>query len=439
MTVNIFLEIQFYIQSSLQNQDSFSMQDKKCQLVYLISRYPAYSHTFIQREIEGLRQKGFIIHTASINRPDIPASAFTASDQKEYHNTFYIKSQSLLHILFVILLSLCKRPLKFFLGVGYALSLGKYDLKQCLYHVFYFVEALIVGHWMEAKQVSHLHVHFANPSASVALIASRIFPIKFSLTVHGPDEFYDVSFHHLLEKFAHAEFILCISNYARSQILRLLPPSHWNKCQIAYLGVDVEKYHSSGPINKEPKAKKPLRILCVGRLCANKGQRILFEAIKPLIAENLDLNLTFIGEGPDRADLEKQVQACGLNTHIRFTGALNADAVLDYYRQTDLFVLTSFAEGLPVVLMEAMAFEIPCIATAINGIPELITHEKNGLLVFASDVLQLSQALRKLNHDPALRDTLGKQARLTITEKFNFSVNIDHLANLLSSNLLERN
>ena len=189
------------------------MADKVCKLAYLISRYPAYSHTFIQREITGLRQQGFTIHTASINPPDIAPSSFTDRDRQEYQATYYVKNQSVISCLFIFLRQLIKRPLSFFRGIGYALYLGRYDLKRSFYHLFYFAEALLIGNWMESKQISHLHVHFANPSATVALVASKIFPITFSLTVHGPDEFYDSTLNHLKEKFDTAKFILCISNY----------------------------------------------------------------------------------------------------------------------------------------------------------------------------------------------------------------------------------
>lgn len=407
------------------------------QIGYLISRYPAYSHTFIQREVEGLREKGLTIFTASINPTDIPEDSLSPTNREETRQTFYVKNQGVLKALGIFACHFIKNPIKLFKGLFFSLSLAKYDLKRMIFHVFYFVEAVLIYNWMKTNKLNHLHVHFANPASTVAMIASKIFPITFSMTIHGPDEFYDVTSNFLKEKIERAKFIFCISYYTQSQVMRLVNPNFWGKLQVCYLGIDPNKYN---PRDKQTPllSGRPIQILSVGRLSPNKGQRILLEAFKALKQEGKNIQLTLVGDGPDRKELEQWVVKNDLDNVVIFKGALEANLVIDFFKTSDLFALTSFAEGLPVALMEAMAFEIPCITTAINGIPEMIINEKNGLLVPASDINQTIIAVRKAVDDGAYRKTLGQEARETIVDKFNLSKNIERLSQLFTQNLVEQ-
>lgn len=403
-------------------------------MAYLISRYPAVSHTFVQREIQALRLKGFSIFVASINEPDISKEQWLPADSEEYKNTFYVKKQGALKAALITLTTFAQRPLSFLAGFFFALSLGKTDLKKIFYHLFYLAEAVLVGNWMQKNNIKHVHVHFANPASSVALILTRIFPFTFSMTVHGPDEFYDVTLNNLKEKIEGAAFIFCISNYARSQLLRISDPEAWDKIETVRLGVDPDIY-TPNTIKEHP---SPIEILCVGRLTLTKGQHILIKAMQHLVRQGRQVRLQLVGDGPDRPRLEQQALRLGLQENIVFKGALNREGTLNVYKTADIFALASFAEGLPVVLMEAMSMEIPCITTGINGIPEIIKNEINGLLVAPSDDEETAQAIARLIDDVPLRRKLGKEGRSIIMEKYNLRINIEYLAGRFTQRLADK-
>lgn len=394
------------------------------EIAYLISRYPSVSHTFIQREIQQLRTQGFTIHVASINPPDINVQQMQKADHDEQAHTFYVKEQGAFLALWKTFKTLISRPLGFMKGVVYCCKLAGADIKNLITHGFYFAEAVLIGAWMQKSQIHHIHVHFANPASTVALILSKIYPVTFSITVHGPDEFYDVTRHHLKEKIVAAQFIFCISYFARSQLMLLSDPGMWSKLVLVRVGVDPMLY-SPRPLKEEANRTD---ILCVGRLTPAKGQALLVEALKLLVDQGKSVLLHLVGDGPERRQLVQQVCEQGLQDRVVFHGALNPQATLEAYAKADIFALASFAEGLPVVLMEAMSREIPCVAPAIHGIPELIQNEENGLLVIPADALALANALARLIDSPTLRSKLGKAGRRTILERFTLQTNTEHLA-----------
>jgi colanic acid/amylovoran biosynthesis glycosyltransferase len=400
-------------------------------IAYLVSRYPAVSHTFIQREIQHLRLYGFSISVASINEPDIYPHQFLSIDEEEQKTTFYIKKQRKGKIFKDVLLTIFTRPFSFIKGLNLVFHLGGFNLKLLIYHFFYLIEAIVLGQWMLKLEIKHLHVHFANPAANVAMLLSKIYSMTYSMTVHGPDEFYDVTLNCLNEKIKRAQFIFCISNYTKSQLMRLSPSKTWGKLELVRLGIDPTIYLPT------PKKESPscFQILCVGRITSTKGQNILIDAVIQLLEQGAPIKLELIGDGPQRQCLEEKTKRHGFEKSIVFRGSLNSEATLEAYRKADIFALTSFAEGLPVVLMEAMAMEIPCIATAINGIPELIKNEINGLLISPSDIEETAQAILKLIQQEPLRIKIGQAARETILEKYNLQKNTHYLASQFEKNI----
>jgi glycosyltransferase involved in cell wall biosynthesis len=284
---------------------------------------------------------------------------------------------------------------------------------------------------MHDRSLDHLHVHFATEVATVALILTQVVPITLSMTVHGPDEFYNVDMYHLTEKIAAARFMVCISLFAQSQLMKLSRGEDWQKLEISRLGVDCRHFRPSST----ERADGPVQILCVGRLVSTKGQRILIEAVERLLHRGDSLRLCLVGDGPDRKSLELLAQERKLSKYIHFAGSLNQDHIRGYYEAADIFALASFAEGIPVVLMEAMAMEIPCVATCINGIPELIRNEVDGLLVTASDVEGMANALSRLIHDPVLRRSLGRAGRLRVQQSYELCGSVDRLAELFERRL----
>jgi glycosyltransferase involved in cell wall biosynthesis len=399
---------------------------------YLLSRYPAVSHTFFLNEIAGLKQHGVLIETASINAPDRPHAGLPEEEQDAFANTFYIKKQPISSIFSTVLLTALARPLVIIRALATAFELEPGHLPHTLYAFFYVVEAIVLGAWMKQHRLTHLHIHFAGPVASVGMIAARAWKFPYSLTVHGPDEFFDQKEMALAKKIHAASFVICISEFCRSQLMRLTSPAAWSKFSVVRLGI------SPALATLEPALSKPdlpLRILCTGRLVGAKGQAVLLLALAELVRRKHAVHLVFIGDGADRQHLETIVNERDLRSHVTFAGAQNHDRVLEMLRSADLFVLPSFAEGVPVALMEAMAMGVPCISTFVGGIPELIRHEQDGLLVPAGSVLELTQAVERLLTNPLDRNRFRDSARERVLEHYNLPKNLKLLAEIFSAHI----
>jgi len=410
-------------------------------LAYLISQYPAVSHTFILREILELRQLGFTIRSATINPPDRPAEQLTAVERAEAQQTWCVKGQGIGGALSALLSTLIANPGGLWRGFRHALRLGGLDARKLGLHLAYFVEAAMVGRWMRREGLRHLHVHFATPAATVGLLTKTIFSVGYSFTVHGPDEFYDAPGYRLAEKLQGADFVICISHYARSQVMKLSPVECWGKYDVSRLGVDPARFappdtqaEQNPSVHENPIADN-FELLCVGRLTPAKGQHILLEAVKRLIEKGHKVRLSLVGNGPDRASLEAQTQRLGISDFVVFAGSINQDQILDYYAQADVFVLPSFAEGLPVVLMEAMAMAVPCVTTHITGVPELIENGVTGYLIAPSDIEGLAQVIAYLMDNPQEARCIGLAGREKVLEDYNLAKNVKRLAEVFEKRL----
>jgi glycosyltransferase involved in cell wall biosynthesis len=379
-----------------------------------------------------LRERGFTIEVASINPPDRPSTALPLQEREEAVSTFYVKPGTAAQKLLALGRLAIIPPQVLFRGLRTALGLGKRDPNSRLLALFYLAEALLVGAWMRRRSLTHLHVHFGGPVATVGLLVAAAWKLPWSLTLHGPDEFFDQT-HFLLErKIEAARFVFCISDYGRSQVLRIAPTLDPSRVETLYLGVDCHKLH---PQSAEP-ISPPLQIVCIGRLVAAKGHRVLLDALARLPSTGDACKALLIGDGAERAALEAHAHRLHLTGSVAFAGALDHASTLHLLAKAHVFVLASFAEGLPVALMEAMALGVPCVSTFINGVPELIANGENGLLVPAGNVEELSRALERLLKDADLRHSMGIKARQTVTDRFNLATNQDLLASAFRRRLL---
>ena len=393
-------------------------------LAYLVSTYPTLSMTFVLREVLQLRELGFRIETASINPPDRPTEQLTAEEAAEAHRTYCVKRHGAAGAAAAHLRTLGTNFGGYWRGLQFAFVLAGFDLRRVFINLMYWTEALMLGQWMKKKGLQHLHVHLASQAASVGLFVRRVFGFGYSLTVHGPDEFYDVERQSLAQKIEAADFLCCISWFARSQLMKLSPFGLWSKFAVLPLGVDPELF---APRPARP-APDPFEILCVGRLIPAKGQHLLIDAVAELAKLGRGVRLHLVGNGPDEASLRQHAAQSVCPERVLFEGAINQDHIRDFYETADVFCLASFAEGLPVVLMEAMAMEISCVSTEIAGIPELIRHGVDGLLVAPSDLDALVNALGLLMDDAGLRERLGKSGRARVVEHFDLRRNVERLA-----------
>jgi colanic acid/amylovoran biosynthesis glycosyltransferase len=400
-------------------------------VAYLLSRYPAISHTFFLKEVLGMRQRGQTVMVASINPADRPMPQLPPVEAEEAKATFYIKAGGTASMGLKVLAVALKNPGVALRGLRAALELGKFDLLARAYALFYLAEALLVGDWMRRNRLPHLHVHFGGAVATVGMLAARAWQVPWSVTLHGPDEFFDQEEFYLRQKIESAAFVVCISDFCRSQVLRIAPSHESGRLEVVRLGVDCLVLQPADG-DREP---GPVRLVCTGRMVSAKGHRILLEALAPLAASGIELTCTLIGDGPERKALEALCNSLGIAGQVRFVGAMAHGPTLAEVAKADVFVLASFAEGLPVALMEAMALGVPCVSTTIAAIPELIHDGRNGLLVPPANPQALREALQTMAVDAGLRRKLGRAARETAEAEYNLATNLDYLAAVFTKRL----
>ncbi len=398
-------------------------------LGYLIGQYPALTHTFVLREVRELRRHGVDIRLVSVSRCDRPITKLSADEAEEAIQTFSVRGAGYLHALVVNLRILCTHPLGYARGLIYAWTMSRGAPRLLVMYSLYFFEAVVAGDYFERSGVTDIHTHF---SSTLSLILARIFRVRYSLTVHGPAEFEDVVGFHLAQKVAEATFVVTVSHFGLSQVMNASDSTHWHKVVMLPLGVDVTEFRPKF-VQRAP--NEPFRLLSVGRLAATKGYPILIRAVVLLRKRGRNISLTLVGEGPGRCILEKLIALHRLERYVRLAGPCNHNRVVDYYASSDVFVVSSFLEGIPTVLMEAMAMELPCVATWITGIPEIIENEVEGLLVPPASASAIADAVERLIQDPERARQLGIAARRKVVAKYHLASNVERLAHELRRRL----
>ena len=402
-------------------------QNQHPRLAYLLSSYPAISHTFFLNEITELRELGFTIDVASINKPAWASGSTSQLEANALETTFYVKAMNPVRVLLILLKIMFTKPGVAFRGLRSALQLDGWDLASTGYALFYLAEALLLGDWLSRRGHKHLHIHFGGPVATVGMLTAMAWQFSYSLMIHGPEEFYDVEKSYLQRKVERAKFVLCISDYCRSQVMKVSDPEHWDKLHVVRLGIDPKVFAPAPPVDHDG----ALEIICVGRFVPAKGHLILLRAFSDLLRQGHKLRLRLVGDGGERSRIESFVSHEQLDALVSFEGALNHQLTREKLARADIFVLASFAEGVPIALMEAMAMEIPCISTVVAGIPELIRDGREGLLVPASSQEALCAALAQLISDAAFRQVLGQAARRRVQEFYDLKENVCFLAHTL--------
>ncbi|MEM9071943.1 MAG: glycosyltransferase [Myxococcota bacterium] len=387
-------------------------------LAYLVSQYPATSHTFIRREVEALREQGVAVETFSI-RPPSEAERTSASDRGEYERTWYVLPPRPAAVLRAHLRQARKRPGRYVQTLRNALAHRVPGARAVLWAGFHFAEAVALADELEQRGVDHLHNHFANSGANVGFLASTLLGIDWSLTLHGISEFDYPAGQLLAEKIVAARFVACVTHFGRAQALRMVDPAEWDKLFVSRCGLDLADFRTkaAGP-GVVPKKTHPQRVLSVGRLSPEKGHVGLVEAFAHAVSMGVDAELRFVGDGPERERIEARVTALGLQERVSFAGRVPATQVAQEFLHADVFAMSSFMEGLPVVIMEALAMEVPVVAPAVAGIPELIEHEVSGLLFPPSDWTKLGVCLATLCRDRERAATMAREGRQRVEAEF---------------------
>ncbi|MGB6295057.1 MAG: glycosyltransferase [Rivularia sp. (in: cyanobacteria)] len=389
-------------------------------IAYLTGEYPRATDTFIQREVAALRQQGAEIHTFSVRRTG--EEHMVGEEQKQERNqTFYIlppKPFKLARSHFNLFIS---SPKRYFQALKLAWSTRLHGLRGNLYQLFYFLEAGILAQEIKQRKIPHLHNHFGDSSCSVAMLAAQLGGFSYSFTLHGPYIFFQPYHWRLDEKINRARFVSCISYYCRSQGMIFSPIEKWNQLHIVHCGIDPALFK---PVSHQGKGK---RLLYVGRLAAVKGLPILLESLSSLKQQHPDILLTVIGDGSDRAYLEQMTADLDLKDNVKFVGYKSQVEVRKYLEEADVFVSSSFAEGVPVVLMEAMAAGVPVVAPQIAGISELVENGVSGYIVPAGDTVSLTKSIEKLIDDCELRAKFGIAGRNKVEKEFNINIEAEKL------------
>lgn len=395
-------------------------------LAYLTGEYPRASDTFIQREVAALRALGHEVVTCSIRRTG-PEHLVGPEQRAEHANTFQVLQTAKNPMrLAKAHLRWMRKPGTYLSALKLAWQTAPKGLRGRLFQMFYFLEAGVLAAELQDQGIEHLHNHIAKASCTVAMLVNALSGLPYSFTIHGPDIFFEPHHWRIDAKTEHAAFLACISDYCRAQTMCFAEPAHWNKLHIIHCGVEPARY--AEPVKHEAK-----ELLFVGRLAGVKGVRVLLEALTQLRSAHPEARVTLIGDGPERQDLEQATAQLGLSDRVRFLGYQSQGEVAAALAQTDVFVLPSFAEGVPVVLMEAMAAGVPVVTTQIAGVPELVAHGKSGLLVPPGDTEALIAAIDRLLSNPEERRTMGAEGRAKVTQDFNIATEAKRLSSLFQA------
>jgi glycosyltransferase involved in cell wall biosynthesis len=393
-------------------------------IAYLVSQYPAPSHTFVRREVAALRALGLEVDTFSIR----PGVSLSDADRTEASRTFCVLPAGPLDLVTSQVRTLARRPGRWVLALGVSLRHRLPGARSLVKSLAYFLEAMRLATELERRGSTHLHNHFANAAAQVGLAAARYLDIGWSVTLHGLSDFAGPTTPLLTEKVAQARFVATATHHGRAQAMHRSDPRHWDRLHVIRCGVDVERLPAPRGRARAPEA--PLELLAVGRLAPEKGHVGLVEALALAVERGVDARLSLIGGGPEEARIRAAIAARGLQGRVELLGARPEQAVLEAMARADALVVSSFAEGLPVVLMEALAMELPVIAPAIAGIPELVAHRETGLLFVAGRWDELAERIAELASDPALRARLAAAGRARVLQEFDARRAAEPLARL---------
>lgn len=395
-------------------------------LAYFTNTYPRATDTFIRREVIGLRTRGFKVSTYSVRKTGVnhDVDPEVISEKENTHYLFPVNISFLIKSLIRVVLL---RPRQFLSTWWLAQKSSRPGMRGYFLQQIYFLEAVMLASLLKRDLIEHVHNHLGDNSGTVTMLAAKLADISYSISIHGPHIFFDGPNWALDKKTEHAQFISCIGHFCTSQMMLYADKAYWDKFKIIRCGVDIEQFEYRAP------AAQSNKLVYVGRLSAEKGLPILFESLATLKQRQVDAHLTVLGDGSDRAYLEQMVENMGLSKQVSFAGFVDQATIAATLRDSDIFVLPSFAEGIPVALMEAMAIGLPVIATYVGGVTELVIDGETGQVVYPSDPKHLALAIEKYVNDPEFCLVVANKARQKVATEFNIEDQVDKLAKLFSS------
>jgi colanic acid/amylovoran biosynthesis glycosyltransferase len=384
-------------------------------VAYLINQYPAVSHSFIRREILELERSG--VEVVRIGLRGWNGVIADEENQRESSKTSYIQKRGVVRLLILFLMTLIASPIRMLRAVILAVDMARQSPRPLYVHLFYVIEACAVADILNNNQVQHLHAHFGTNSTEVAMLACCLTHATYSFTAHGPEEFDMAMSIGLMKKVERSAFVVAVSSFGRGQLYRWINPGDWHKVKVVHCGLEPGFHAHASAL---PPAEK--RLVCVGRLCEQKGQLLLIQAAEILVQRGLHFKLILAGDGELRQQIEDEIAARNLTDHVTLTGWLSISQVREEILHSTALVLPSLAEGLPVAIMEAMALQRPVLSTYIAGIPELVRPGVNGWLFPSGSVEELAMAMEScLTASLADLNAMGHAARRAVLERHDIS------------------
>ncbi len=374
-------------------------------IAYLNSEYPSLSHTFIEREVAELRRLGARIQTVSV-RPASAQGCLGEAHARAAQETHVLQAGGG-PMLRCLIRAAVRRPLRAARAIIASQRLSPPGIGPRLRHAAYALQGMVLASTLSERAIRHVHVHMANNAAAIALLARVYDPgLRYSLSIHGSAEFFHVDSWTLRQKVEGAEFVRCISNFCKAQVMAWSDPRCWPRFSIVRCGIEPAKF----PPRSGTRAG-PVRFVTVGRLHPIKGYRLLLEACQRLKHQGVSFVLVMAGDGPEGTSLRSYVESSGLSGVVRLVGAVDQDRINELYDNADVIVVSSFMEGVPVVLMEAMAKELGVVSTRVGGVAELVEEGVSGFLVDAGSADGLASAMARYAADPTLSVRHGKAGR----------------------------
>lgn len=387
---------------------------------FILKRYPRLSETFILNEIRALERLGTHLTLISLLRPE----------ETHYHPTVHeVRSPvhylptatpaKILDVAHAQLTSAFAAPLRY----GHALGLAFWWAIRTRHPVSVgkqFLRAGCVARITRANRLRHLHAHFANAPATVARLAAVMCGITFSFTTHAKDLYLSPP-KAMGRRVRAASFVLTCTQHNVDYLRGFLPAEEHGKVHLVYHGIDLSAFPPTA--FGSPPAEQPL-ILSVGRLVPKKGMEDLIESCRVLRDRGLPFRCAIVGQGPLRNSLEQRVNELELDGQVQFLGAMAHDRLIRLYSKATVFALACHVtedgdrDGIPNVIVEAMATGLAVASTRVSGIPELVDDGKNGLLVAPRDTQALADAIEHLIKHPDLRHRIGQAARSLIEDQF---------------------
>jgi glycosyltransferase involved in cell wall biosynthesis len=356
-------------------------------IAYLVNQYPKISHSFIRREILALERRGFDITRIALRGWD--GELVDKQDQSEREQTRYVLQNGSPALVFALLRTFLTRPIRLVRGFARAWQMSRQAERPFPIHLVYLAEACRIAFWLRRAEIKHIHAHFGTNSAEVAMLVHQLGGPSWSFTVHGPEEFDKSQQIGLAEKIRCCSFVVAVSSFGRSQLFRNVGHEHWHKVKVVHCGIERAFYADASSIMMSER-----RLICVGRLTEQKGQLLLIKAARLLLKRGTEFELVLAGDGEMRDEIDALITQYKLDTRIRVTGWISSGRVRDEILAARALVLPSLAEGLPVVIMEAMALKRPVISTFVAGIPELVVPGEHGWLIPAGDVDALAESMQ---------------------------------------------